>query len=254
MNEKNIIIMNFTGVYEDEDFYKNINTAKWIDLKKIDGTYGYCDKRAEKSIKLKIKPYSPYGIHFIDSGNFHYVSKFWIDKIDKPFSLCVFDHHSDMQPSLFKNLLSCGDWIKEALDENKNLDKVFLIGTDKNLVNSIDKKYKDRIRVFTKEDLCSKDGWITFLHTQSNNPLYISVDKDVLKASLVKTDWDQGELTMKELESLLLIIMDKEKIAGIDICGEYIPHSWSYENMKRVKTNNKCNQELLKLISSKIYC
>ncbi len=50
-------------------------------------------------LKERIATFQPEEIHFIDSGNHHYMSKLWTDKITSPFSLVVFDHHPDMQPS-----------------------------------------------------------------------------------------------------------------------------------------------------------
>ena len=46
--------------------------------------------KQEKSIEDKIKDLSPEGIHFIDSGNFHYVSEFWIEKIKQSFYFSCF--------------------------------------------------------------------------------------------------------------------------------------------------------------------
>ena len=34
------------------------------------------------------------------------------------------------------------------------------------------------------------------------------------------TNWDQGSLSLWELEKLLAVILQKEQVVGIDICGE----------------------------------
>ena len=44
-------------------------------------------------MKRVIAGYPAEGIHFIDSGNYHYLTKLWTDKLRVPFSLIVFDHH-----------------------------------------------------------------------------------------------------------------------------------------------------------------
>ncbi len=90
--------MNFTHVYEQESFTKNKKFV-WIDCTDITGTDCYCDKDAMRILKERIATFPPEGIHFIDSGNHHYMSKLWTDKITSPFSLVVFDHHPDMLPS-----------------------------------------------------------------------------------------------------------------------------------------------------------
>ena len=47
-------------------------------------------EEARKIIEDKIKSLSPEGIHFIDSGNFHYVSEFWIEKIKEHYDKQTF--------------------------------------------------------------------------------------------------------------------------------------------------------------------
>lgn len=41
------------------------------------------------------------GIHFIDSGNYHYMTRLWLTRMDQPFCLLVYDNHTDMQPPGF---------------------------------------------------------------------------------------------------------------------------------------------------------
>ena len=89
---------------------------------------GYCDEEAEAAIKERISLMGPSGIHFLDSGNYHYLSKLWLDKIEGEFELLVFDHHTDMQMPMFGNILSCGGWIQAALDTNTRLKRVYLAG------------------------------------------------------------------------------------------------------------------------------
>lgn len=40
------------------------------------------------------------GIHFLDSGNYHYVTKLWLDQVKEPFDLLVLDHHTCWRYSL----------------------------------------------------------------------------------------------------------------------------------------------------------
>jgi arginase family enzyme len=245
MNKENIVIMNFTGVYEIESFFKDID-AEWIDCKNIPGTFGYCDSSAAELIKRKIQKYTPYGIHFIDSGNFHYISKFWTDKIETPFSLCVFDHHTDMQRSLFNDILSCGNWIKTALDTNLNLKKVIIIGPDDKLLENIDIKYKDRLILYSQNELSHKETWHKLAFEHVTEPVYLSIDKDLLDQNSAITDWDQGNLSLNDLKSLLHIIIEKETIIGVDICGEYTDMLSLISNHEIRDINNKSNKELLK--------
>ena len=91
-----VVIMNFTGVYAHEVFARN-NQFIWLDCRHLSGTRGYCDKEGIRKLKRVIAGYPAEGIHFIDSGNYHYLTKLWTDKLRVPFYLIVLDHNPDMQ-------------------------------------------------------------------------------------------------------------------------------------------------------------
>lgn len=214
-----IIILNFSNVYTEETFYKN-EKIKWINCNDISGANCFCDNEASAEICRRIKDVPPQGIHFIDSGNYHYVSKFFTDKINEDFILVVLDHHPDMQPSLFDELLTCGSWVKASIDTNKHLKKVILIGTSDELLNKIDKRYTDKLIEFKESQLEDRTAWQQFYDMHFDLPIYISIDKDVLSPDEDVTNWDQGKATMPELKRLLSILLKHGKIIGIDICGE----------------------------------
>lgn len=247
MLEHNISIMNFTGAYEHEDFY-GTEHFNWIDCRDVKGTYGYSDENALKILSERIAPYSPEGIHFIDSGNYHYVSKLWTDRIHTPFSLIVFDHHPDMQPSLFEGLMSCGCWVKHALDTNPYLKKVILIGVSDSLIANVENTYRDRLVIYSQSEMSHDEGWSRISESHLNEPVYISIDKDVLNESSAVTDWDQGTLSLEELKLLLSIIMEKEMVLGVDICGECPDTLRAYADWKSRKINNVTNRELMNLL------
>ncbi|HIX36291.1 MAG TPA: arginase, partial [Candidatus Blautia pullistercoris] len=90
------IIMDFSGIYREEDFWEGQEPV-WLDFQELQGVNGYCAPEAETAIKGKIRDLPVRGIHFLDSGNYHYLSKFWLEKLREPFSLLVFDNHTDMQ-------------------------------------------------------------------------------------------------------------------------------------------------------------
>lgn len=247
MKNFNVVVMNFTGVYKDEDFYKDKN-ASIIECEDIRGTFGYTDDNAVAQIKERIHELTPEGIHFIDSGNYHYISKIWTDKIKHDFALIVFDHHSDMQPSLFESLMSCGCWIKSALDTNTFLKKVILVGVEDQLAAKIPKEYFDRIVVYSQNQLEHKEAWDKLSNTHLGIPVYISIDKDVLSQDAAATDWDQGDLTLKELKLLLYEIIIRETVIGVDICGECSDSLRSTFNFKKDILNNQTNLTLLNLL------
>ena len=72
------IIMNFSGIYREEDFWEDQEPV-WLDFQRLQGVNCYCTPEAEAAIKEKICDLPVQGIHFLDSGNYHYLSKFWLE-------------------------------------------------------------------------------------------------------------------------------------------------------------------------------
>lgn len=244
-----IVVMNFSHVYEEERFISN-RRFRWIDCTDIGGTSGYCDYAARQEIAGRISSLPPEGIHFIDSGNYHYVSKLWTDMIRCRFSLVLFDHHPDMQPPLFKDMISCGSWVKDMLDKNPYLDKVVIVGASEELMARAISGYEDRIRFFSGSELSVEEGWKEFSDLHIADPVYISVDKDVLDPSSATTDWDQGMMPLSELEALLGIIFRNEKVIGVDVCGECSRSLDVFEEQRNERINGHANAELLSLYLS----
>ena len=80
-------------------------------------------------------------------------------------------------------------------------------------------------------------------------PVYISIDKDILGQGGAITDWDQGNLSLDDLERMLDIIFENEKVIGMDICGEY---SGAYDLVKAQKAgllNEKTNEEIVEEVA-----
>lgn len=215
------VVLNFTHTYDIEKLAQNIS-CRYIDCTHLNGTDCYCDQDGCQKLKQLFKPYSPHGIHWIDSGDYHYISKFWTDKIDYPFVLILFDHHPDMQPPLFENLLSCGSWVQEMLQTNNYLQKVCIIGASEKLRKETE-DYKDKIIFFGEEYKVNKETWQLFAKMHLKWPVYLSIDKDVLSPKYAKTNWDQGSLSLPQLEKILDLILRYENVIGIDICGELPP-------------------------------
>ena len=55
--KKKTIIMDFSGIYREEDFYKNIE-ACWVDCRDISGVNGYCSDDAQEEIRKRVQEYS----------------------------------------------------------------------------------------------------------------------------------------------------------------------------------------------------
>lgn len=259
--KNNIMIMNFSGVYEiqglkaalerkaDSVLAEAENMAvkpviTQLDCQDIPGTNCYCDSLAEEEIGKRIAPFGPEGIHFLDSGNYHYLTKLWLELVKVPFELLVFDHHTDMQRPAFGGILSCGGWIREALETNENLKHVILVGPPQSAMEETEKELSkdgaellEKVTWISEEEFLQnveKPNWIQKLCGQCNVtgaeadekeqlPLYISIDKDILSESEGKTNWDQGNVALGQVLHFIDVYLQQipgRQIIGMDICGE----------------------------------
>lgn len=234
------MILDFTHVYRDEDI-KDIDRFRYIDCSDIQETDMYCSKEAYKRIWEKIKPYGIQGIHYIDSGNYHYITKIITDHIDEPFGLVMYDHHTDMQIPMVPGMMSCGDWAGQALSQNKNLRQLVIVGPPEKDIDQTLESYKcehnvqetkcdgpydisrdissGRLLIFSAEDLHGGllENKLKLIRTDL--PLYISIDKDVLGTEDCETNWSQGDMSINGLERLLGVFLggqDEER--NYDAC------------------------------------
>ena len=186
-----------------------------ISMKDVEGRNMYCDDEAYRIIRERLsaieRPAS--GIHLIDTGNYHYMSRVFTSFIEEPYDLLLIDNHTDMQEASFGGLLSCGSWAREVLEKDEHLRTLTVIGPGKFEDGGDEIKVAAGARKLTG---CAYRGKG---YAGDELPLYISVDKDVMEKSECITNWDQGDLTIGELEELLKGSAGGHKVIGADICG-----------------------------------
>lgn len=243
--KKKTVIMNFSGIYEEETFYQGKEVC-WLDCKDIPGVNGYCSDDAQEEIRKRIQDYDYRGIHFLDSGNYHYLSKFWLEKIEEPYSLVVFDHHTDMQESAFFGMLSCGSWIKEVLEEHQYIKEVCVVGPPKASTEQCEPNLASRVVFLTQEELKAGilEKWQEFLENEKELPVYLSIDKDVLYPEDARTNWDQGEMKLEEMEEMIKQVFRKRNVLGIDVCGENPQDTAKLPSKEDLRINNETNNRL----------
>lgn len=240
-----ILQMNLTGIYKNGE--KNTGPEKiCLDLSDMEGTRGYCSEEAAEEIRRRIRLYPACGIHFLDSGNYHYLTKFWLEKISKPFFLMVFDHHTDMQRSAFGDILSCGSWIYDVMVNNQLLQKVILIGTDPSFLPAVDPACEGKYIWIpdTGEDTVRKVSDILYQWDAKN--LYVSIDKDVLSPEELTTDWDQGTMRISTMVQILQKTGEMSQMIGADVCGE--PDAYASEEI--IRQSEKINIRLAEVLSA----
>ena len=216
------LILDFSRAYCDAGFPERVPGSTVLDLSAIEGSVCYCDPAAEAKIKAAIAGREE-KIHWIDSGDYHYVTKIFTDSLTEPFTLVLFDNHSDDQAPEFEGVLSCGSWVRAMRETNPMLQEVIAVGPD---------------GACPPLDVAGKAVWV-------------SVDKDILCPCYARTDWSQGTMTLPQLEEMLgTVLTDSGIILGVDICGEFPLHKGGTPDDLRV--NLATNIELQQFIANHI--
>lgn len=244
---KETVIMNFSGIYKNQNFYKNYAEEEifWTELSDLSGCNCYCDAEASDRIRKEIQAFTGKGLHFIDSGNYHYMTRLWLEKLQIPFRLLVFDNHTDMQLPAFGGLLSCGGWIAASLEELPLLQEVILVGPDEEAYTQVEPDLQQKVLFLSREKLSTMtaEEKVGFFNNLSEDlPLYVSVDKDVLCKGDASTTWSQGDMHLSELMSFLELVLERQNILGMDVCGECDMDSCSEDFL-----NDHANEAILRL-------
>ena len=111
-----IIVVDFSGVYDFESFASGREIVH-VDCRGLNGVDCYCDADGRNALRKTLAPYPAKALHFIDSGDYHYLTEYWVSRLQEPFSLIVFDHHPDMQRPQWEGVVSCGGWVTDVLEK-----------------------------------------------------------------------------------------------------------------------------------------
>ena len=219
MTDIRILITDLNQTYP-EDIIQSLgpdvgDNAVRISMTDIPGRNMYCSDETYEEIRSRLSeiPSPESGIHFIDTGNYHYMSRIFTSFIKEKYDLILFDNHNDMQKAGFGNMLSCGSWALEVLEKDERLSSLYVYGP----------------KVFEAEgeecDLSLGDKVIPGMtyrgigYEEDAHPVYLSVDKDILDVGECVTNWDQGNLSLSELEALIKTKLSGKRLIGADICG-----------------------------------
>ena len=231
-----VLVADFSGVYEAEGFLRYLQEqdlpVRPVELGEIEGTVCYCDAAAEAEIRRRLAPEADAGIRWIDSGDFHYVTKILAEFQQEPFVLVLVDNHPDDQEPAFGGVLSCGSWVKALRESQPMLKEVWTLGPDHRIRGpEVDRELEEGI-----DDL---------LAAVEGKRVYLSIDKDVLGREWSRTDWSQGTYSLAELKGWLdgLLRLD---VVAVDICGELSPEKGATPEDLRV--NCETNIELQEFI------
>ena len=210
-----LLIADFTGMYEAEGFLQSLQDRgvayRQVRLGDIEGTCCYCDPEAEAEINRRLEPSPEERVRWIDSGDYHYVTKILAAREREPFTLVLVDNHPDDQAPAFGGVLSCGSWVKELRETCPMLEEAWTLGPDhriRNASGTVDRELEEGI-----DDLVA---------ALEGKRVYLSVDKDVLDRAWARTDWSQGTYSLDVLKGWLDRLLRLDVVA-VDVCGGLSP-------------------------------
>lgn len=164
----------------------------FADFSSFEGTNCYCSAESADRIRQALADLPLHAFHYIGTGDYHYQTLFWLERIAEPFSLVLFDHHPDDQQGAFgEDLLSCGGWVARARQLPAQHADVWI------------RDAADFPALAALPDL----------------PVYLSLDLDVLSTKYARTDWDQGTMTLEEMAGALQGLTASRRVLGVDLCG-----------------------------------
>ena len=103
-----------------------------------------------------------------------------------------------------------------------------------------------RVLFYSQAEIDHHQAWPSKAGKLIHEPVYISIDKDVLRKQDSITDWSNGDMTLMQLQAVLRIIYAHEKVIGIDITGECSATLDYFSELEDAEINNEANEELLR--------
>jgi len=254
MNTK-ISLLNFDGTLQKQKLLK-VYPGEWIDFSDLGSCQGYCEMPTLKIIEQRLQARKHKGITLIGNGNYHYVTYLLLSEIKQPFSLILFDHHTDLSLNDDLSMISCGSWVSFALKTLPMLQQVVIIGANTSGGGFDERKIPEKVTVISENEV-NQSPVATMekkiLSVLKDQPVYISVDKDVLDEENASTNWDQGSMSLRQLLYLIRDLKHTNPILGVDICGE-LPLSpvdfLSPELVRHVKKNEIANKAIVDILSA----
>jgi hypothetical protein len=187
------------------------------------------------------------------SGDFHHVSLALVRRQTRPFNLLVLDNHPDWMRGV--PFLHCGTWVQHAA-KLPFVQHIFHAGGDVDFDNAWrwlapwPSLRTGKITVFPAVRRFETRAW-TGIDTEplrpaadeamtaeriddllspyrldlARWPLYISLDKDVLRSADAVVNWDSGHLELGEVCTVLEAFSRaaRGRLAGMDIVGDWSP-------------------------------
>jgi hypothetical protein len=199
---------------------------------------------------------------FSGSGDFHHITPILLARAieaagDGPVTLVHFDNHPDWVT--FANGAHCGSWVGWAA-RLPQVARVLTVGVCSQDIDRPDRKHADldlvtegRVELYAYRapggggavaiagrqwptiEAMGEVAFADFLPTRIETPcVYVTIDKDVLRAEDAATNWDQGRTSLGFLELMLSQIAARHRLIGADVVGDWSPAAYGGGLLARV--------------------
>ncbi|WP_158277639.1 arginase family protein [Opitutus sp. ER46] len=245
--DRRVRFLRFDAVYAEQPELQARYQHRSVDLRRLRGTSLYCSVDAFGVIRRALAEV-PGGITLIGSGDHHYVALACISRLERPFTLVVFDRHTDSAEGVIPGLVSCGSWILHAVRALPNLQQVILLGVPEEAGARLPAALRGRVTAFPAKAMPTADQLLALVPT---GDVYLSIDKDAFDRTVAVTNWDQGSLTLDGVRPLLRALVRERVIRGVDICGELAASPVELlraDVHEAIRRNERTNEALLDLL------
>ena len=144
-------------------------------------------------------------------------------------------------------MLTCGDWVRNCIEENSRLHQVIVAGPSQKAFQQVD-FHSQKLKAITEEDFMSHKAMVKLAYYQSDLPLYLSVDKDILTKRDAVTNWNQGQLDLSTLQQSLRQVLSHQRLIGADICGMPEECPSLAEQLKAEQINRQSDEKIAQTI------
>jgi arginase family enzyme len=193
---------------------------------------------------------------FLGSGDYHHVSYLLIERLrilGERLQIVVFDNHPDNMRYPFG--IHCGSWVWHV-SRLPFVARVHVVGITSNDVegghlweNHLLPLYSGRVRYWCVRGKLQAMSTLGIRHSHSfasvaslldafndalaasGEPVYLSIDKDVLAPDVVNTNWDQGVMRIEELTSAIRLL--RGRLVGSDVTGDVSSYQY-HSRFKRL--------------------
>ncbi len=221
----------------------------------------YSNKKTDREVSARIGSGTADQITFLGSGDFHHVTSLILDEFDDEISVISFDDHPDWD--ILPPKICCGSWVTRILSKDNVKKVVLVGATCGDIsptlfrLGNYDALKDDRLEIYPYQHKPTKvffkkipenisadvkrglfydeihwrelktmniaEFFLHVLHRLPTKKVYVTIDKDCLKAGYSLTNWSEGHLELEELLLMLKFIKGNAEIVGLDITGDYSP-------------------------------